>query len=86
MGKRTVVKPQMSDAAEILRHRYNGEDPEPKASIEAERVNASVAQRIYDRRTAARLAQKEVAEPIGTIPSVVSWLGSADCEGHSLSL
>lgn len=81
-----TTKAQTSNAAEILRRRYVGSDAERKASVEAERVNADVAQLIYDRRTAAELTQKELAEAIGTTQSVISRLENADYEGHSLSM
>ena len=52
MAKRTT-----SNAVEILRNRYVKDDPERKASVEAERVNAEVARLIYTMRTDAGLTQ-----------------------------
>ena len=81
MARRTT-----SSAAEILRNRYLKDDPERRASVEAERVNAEVAQLIYDMRTEAGLTQKQLAELIVTTQSVISRLEDSDYDGHSLSM
>jgi len=81
-----AAKKKTTSASEILRRRYVGDDPERKASVEAERVNAQVARMIYDLRVDAGLNQKELAELIGTTQSVISRLENADYEGHSLSM
>ncbi len=75
-----------TDAVEILHKLYVKDDPGRRAALEAERVNADVAQMIYDRRTDADLTQEQLAELIGTTQSVVSRLEDADYEGHSLSM
>lgn len=75
-----------SDAVEILRNRYVKDDPERKASVEAERVNAEVAQMIHDLRIEAGLTQAELAELVGTTQSVISRLEDADYDGHSLTM
>jgi len=77
---------RVKDAAEILRRRYVGDDPEKKIALETERVNAEVARLIYDLRTDAGLSQQELAEVVGTTQSVISRLEDADYEGHSLSM
>jgi transcriptional regulator with XRE-family HTH domain len=79
-------KKETSDAVEILHRRYIKGDPDRKAALEAERVNAEVARMIYDLRTDAGLSQEELAELIGTTQSVISRLEDADYEGHSLSM
>jgi len=79
-------KAKTSDAVRILRNRYVKHEPERKASVEAERVNAQVARMIYDLRNDAGLTQKELAELVGTTQSVISRLEDADYEGHSLSM
>ena len=79
-------KEKTSDAVQILRNRYVKDDPERKASVEAERVNAQVARMIYDLRNDAGLTQKELAELVGTTQSAISRLEDADYEGHSLSM
>jgi transcriptional regulator with XRE-family HTH domain len=80
------MQKQKESASSTLRRRYIGEDPARQASLESERVNARVAQMIYDRRTAAGMSQKELAELIGTKQSVISRLEDADYEGHSLTM
>jgi len=75
-----------NNAVEILRNRYVKDDPDRKASIEAERVNAQVAQMIYDLRTEAGLSQADLAKLVKTTQSVVSRLEDADYEGHSLTM
>ena len=50
------------------------------------RLNASVAQLIYDAREKAGLTQKELAELFGTKQPVIARLEDADYEGHSLAL
>jgi len=82
MGEREKT----SNAVEILRKRYIKNDPERKASVEAERVNAQVAQMIHDLRVEAGLTQAELAELVETTQSVISRLEDADYEGHSLSM
>ena len=75
-----------NNAVEILRNRYVKDDPDRKASLEAERVNAQVVQMIYDLRTEAGLSQSDLAKLVKTTQSVVSRLEDADYEGHSLTM
>ena len=75
-----------TDAVEILHRRYIGDDAKRKASLQAEHVNAEVAQTIYELRKEASLTQKELAELVGTTQSVISRLEDADYDGHSLSM
>ena len=70
----------------ILQNRYVKDQPERKASIQKERINAQVAQLIYNLRQEAGLSQKQLAEKIGTTQSVISRLEDSDYEGHSLSM
>jgi len=79
-------KKETSDAVEILRRRYIKGDPDRKAALEVERVNAEVARTIYELRCDASISQKELADLIGTTQSVISRLEDADYEGHSLSM
>ena len=78
-------KERTRDAVRILHGRYVKDDPERKASLEEERVNAEVARLIYDMRTSAGLSQRQLAELIRTTQSVISRLEDADYEGRSLS-
>lgn len=73
-------------AGGILRRRHIGEDAARAASVERERVNVEVAQMIYDRRTAAGLTQKQLADLVGTQQSVISRLEDSDYDGHSLGM
>lgn len=75
-----------TNAVDILHRRYVKDDPERRASLREERVNAQVAQLIYDLRTQAGLSQKDLAELIGTTQSVISRLEDADYNGHSLTM
>lgn len=74
------------DAVSILHGRYVKEDPERKAALQEERVNAEVARLIHDMRTSAGLSQQQLAELIDTTQSVISRLEDADYEGRSLSM
>lgn len=77
---------KIENAVSILHRRYIKDQPERKASIQQERINAQVAQLIYDLRTEAGLSQAQLAEMIGTTQSVISRLEDADYQGHSFSM
>jgi len=79
-------KEKTSSAVEILHGRYVKDDPERKASLLAERINAEVAQLIHDLRKKAGLTQAELADLVGTTQSVISRLEDTDYDGHSLSM
>jgi len=79
-------KDKAYDAVSILHGRYVKDDPERKAALQEERVNAEVARLIHDMRTAASLSQQQLAELIETTQSVISRLEDADYEGRSLSM
>lgn len=79
-------KARNTSAVEILHHRYIGDDAERRASLQEERVNAEVAQTVYELRKEAGLTQKDLADLVGTTQSVISRLEDADYEGHSLSM
>jgi transcriptional regulator with XRE-family HTH domain len=81
-----VGKKKISDAIEILHRRYIKNDPQRKASLEEERVNAHVAGTIRELREGAGLTQKELAELTDTTQSVISRLEDANYEGHSLTM
>ena len=74
-----------NDALTIL-DRMAGESHELRRLTEEARVNAAVAQLIYEARNKAGFSQAELAERIGTRQSVISRLEDADYEGHSLSM
>lgn len=84
---RTTKKPRATtDAVEILHRRYVAGSPKREAALEEARLNAAIAQEIYDLRVKAGLTQKQLAELVGTSHSVISRLEDADYEGHSLSM
>lgn len=80
------TRKENSSAVTILHRWYVKDDPERKASLREERINAQVAQLIHDLRSQAGVSQKELAELIGTTQSVISRLEDADYNGHSLSM
>jgi len=79
-------KDKTNNSVEILHRRYIGDNEDRKASLQIERINADVAQKIYDLRKDAGLTQKELAKLVGTTQSVISRLEDADYEGHSLTM
>lgn len=86
MKKRELKKTEKtSDAVEIL-DRMMGTDPELHRLVEEARINAVVAQLIYDARNEAGLTQEALAQLVGTKQPVIARLEDADYEGHSLSM
>ena len=83
--KAKTEKPKTSNAIEIL-DRMAGDSPELKRLTEEARVNAAVAQLIYNARQEAGLSQTELAERIGSKQEVISRLEDADYDGHSLTM
>jgi len=81
-GKRSK---KTSDAVDIL-HGMVGDDVQARKLLDKARVNARVAQLIYDARTKAGLTQAQLAERIGTKQPVIARLEDADYAGHSLSM
>lgn len=81
-----LKKSQRSAALRYLHRELIGDDPARLESLEAERVNADSAQKIYDMRTAAGLTQTELARLAHTTASVICRLEDAEYEGHSLSM
>jgi ribosome-binding protein aMBF1 (putative translation factor) len=76
---------QTKDALKIL-ERVTGKSEAVKAGVAQARINFEVAQMIYDARTKAGLAQRELAALIGTKQPVIARLEDADYEGHSLTM
>jgi ribosome-binding protein aMBF1 (putative translation factor) len=83
--KPKIKKAKTSDALEIL-DKLAGNNRELQKLTEEARVNAAVAQLIYDAREKAGLSQAELAERIGSKQAVISRLEDADYEGHSLTM
>ena len=80
-----LEKQKTTDAVQILDMMVGGESALQKLVQDA-RLNARVAQRLYDLRTKARWSQAELAQKVGTTQSVISRLEDADYEGHSLTM
>jgi ribosome-binding protein aMBF1 (putative translation factor) len=78
-------KVETRDAVKIL-DQMAGDDGELRRLTQEARINAAVAQLIYDARKEAALSQAEVAERIGSRQAVISRLEDADYNGHSLSM
>lgn len=84
--KMTTTKAQKtSDAVKIL-DQMAGKDGTLRRLSDEARLNALVAQLIYEARTTADLTQKDLADLIGTTQSVIARLEDADYDGHSLSM
>jgi len=75
-----------TDALEIIHNRFYKGRPDRQKALEAEELDLKIAEQIYSIRCKAKLTQKQLAEKIGTTPSVISRLESADYKGHSLSM
>ena len=74
------------DAVQYLHDRYIGNDPKRLASLEEEKLNAEIAQEIYDLRSISGLTQRALAKRVGTTASVICRLEDADYDGHSLPM
>src|SRR5229473_2987998 len=73
-------------AAEIVHERFFKGKPAMEALLEHERINGEVAMRIYELRTQAGMTQHQLAQLVGTTPSVISRLEDANYTGHSLTM
>lgn len=81
----TKITQRTNDGIQIL-DRMMGKKPNMQTILAKARVNAAVAQLIYDARAQAGLTQKELAELVGTKQPVIARLEDADYEGHSLTM
>jgi len=86
MNTKMATKGQKTSDAVAILDQMAGKDGTLRRLSEGARVNALVAQLIYEARTKADLTQKGLAELIGTTQSVVARLEDADYDGHSLSM
>jgi len=84
MKAKTEAK-KTSDAVAIL-DRMAGDSCEIRRLTDQARINAAIAQLIYEARTKAGLSQAQLANRIGTRQSVISRLEDGDYEGHSLNM
>ena len=79
-------KRSTTDGVEILRRRYYLGRPKRLAELEDARAKDQVARKLLALREHAGLTQKQLANLVGTTPSVISRLEDAEYEGHSLSM
>jgi transcriptional regulator with XRE-family HTH domain len=75
-----------SSARDYFYKRYVRSNRELQSLLDEERVNAAIAQTLYDLRVKAGLSQRALAERLGTTASVVCRLEDSDYEGHSLKM
>lgn len=85
MTMRRTTKKKTNNAVQIL-DRMMGKDKKLHSLVAEARINAEVAQLIFNTRTKAALSQKQLATLVGTTQSVIARLEDADYEGHSLSM
>src|SRR5205809_5423101 len=83
MRKNQKTKPL--DVVEDL-ERMVGDDPELRAMIEEETLNAEIASLVYRARTEAGLTQAQLAKRVGTRQPAIARLEDADYRGHSLTM
>ena len=81
-----VTKNKKTRNALKIVDRMAGKDKKLRALMTEARINAEVAQLIFEARTKAALTQKQLANMINTTQSVIARLEDADYEGHSLSM
>jgi ribosome-binding protein aMBF1 (putative translation factor) len=79
-------KEYTTDGLQIIYKMFYEGHPERIASLKEEEANIDVAIKIYNLRHKAGLTQKQLADLIGTSPSVISRLEDADYQGHSLAM
>ena len=80
-----MARKKTKNALDIIA-RDVGHDPKFWEMVEQEKLNAKVAQMIYEARTKAGLSQRQLAELVATSQSVIARLEDADYEGHSLTM
>lgn len=75
-----------SDAFALIYHRYIKDDPARVASFQEELTKAQLASEIYQLRDQAGLSREQLAELVGTSPSVIEDIEEADYEGDFLAM
>ena len=80
-------KQPRSAALRYLHKELIGDDPARLESLEAERVNADIAQKIFDLRTQARLTQAELAKLAHTSLKLLTGCraNSRDLDGNRIT-
>ena len=75
-----------ADAVQILYRRYYERRPERVKELDEARANDRVARKLTALRLHAGMTQRQLAKLVGTTPSAICRLESADYEGHSLAM
>jgi|SRR5580704_13246318 ribosome-binding protein aMBF1 (putative translation factor) len=76
-----IMATKKKEALDQLIDKFVGDDPERKAMLDEEIVNAEAAQLVYNLRRKAELSQRELAKKVGTTASVICRMEQADHEG-----
>ena len=74
-----------SDAVAIL-NRHLGDSPERRAEIDPMKQDLAIGSQIYQARKAAGMTQAELAERVGTTPSIICDLEDAEYQDYTLSI
>src|SRR5438093_1617557 len=81
MAKKTNTR----DFGKVIRAKLAA-DPAMAKAVAEERFKSDIAEQVYDLRTKAHLTQRQLAELVGTRPSVISQIEDANYDGHSLTM
>ena len=81
----TTKRRRTSSSKRVL-SRITGGDRNLRETIEAQKLNTTIAEMILAAREKAGLTQGQLAKLVGTTQSVISRLEDADYEGHSMSM
>jgi DNA-binding protein HU-beta len=79
-------KERSSDAYQWAYDRYIKGDPEMEKYFEELGVKADIARQLYNLRNQAGLTQEQLADFVGTDPSVINDMEEADYEGDFLAM
>ena len=75
-----------SAAVQQLYEELVGDDAAAQEEFDQELVKIEAAQLIYEMRSKAGLAQRELARKVGTSASAINRLESTDYEGHTVAM
>lgn len=81
-----MKKRSTSDALTIIHRRYYQGNAKRRAGLDRARQELNLAVQLYALRSNAGLTQQKLAKLVGTTPSVISRMESADYAGHSLTM
>lgn len=86
MAKRKMRATATMDAVTTLYRRYYKRRLERERALDEAGATDSVAQKLTALRLRAGMTQRQLAHLVGTTPSAICRLESADYEGHSLAM